>query len=290
MNGYRTPIVRRGYRLTALIAVIVGVLAVAAAAFVLSYPGARDTALAGGVTTSFARIYPVIFDAMLIVACAAAFALQGARWWLRGYAWLVLLVIIASVAAADTVHATAVKVPKRPLEATVAIVPWAVLLIGFTLLYAMARQYRRTTQASFNRRASAAAIAAEPAAIAATAELVPEGAATAEPATVPALEPGLPAADASGSGASEEHPTSTGMTPLSALLSGRPDQVGQPVHPAPAGSQPEPAADPAVTAEELPELPVRIHDRDEPSDADAEPAPHFTRLRSTPTPPGDYGG
>src|SRR5271156_6654082 len=152
VNGYRTPIVRRGYRLTALVAVIVGVLALAAAAFVLSYPGARDTALAGGVTTSFARIYPVIFDAMLVVACAAAFSLQGARWWLRGYAWLVLLGIIAAVAAADTLHATAVKVPKRPLEATVAIVPWAVLLIGFTLLYAMARQHRRAAQAPFSRR------------------------------------------------------------------------------------------------------------------------------------------
>lgn len=292
MNGYRTPIVRRGYRLTALIAVIVGVLAVAAAAFVLSYPGARATALAGGVTTSFARIYPVIFDAMLVVACAAAFALQGARWWLRGYAWLVLLVIIASVAAADTVHATAVKVPRRPLEATVAIVPWAVLLIGFTLLYAMARQYRRTTQAPFSRRASAAAIAAEPAAIAATAEPVPEGAATAEPTTteLATAEPGPAAAGPSGPGAAEEGATSTGMTPLSALLSGRPDQAGGPVHPAPASSQPEPVTAPAaVTAEELPELPARIHDRDEPSDADAEPAPHFTRLRSTPTPPGDYG-
>ena len=43
-----------------------------------------------------------------------------------------------------------------------------------------------------------------------------------------------------------------------------------------------------TTTAEAPLLtPPMRPERDEPSDADAEPAPNFTRLRSTPTPPGD---
>jgi Protein of unknown function (DUF2637) len=139
VNGSRSTQARRRLRLAALIVAVICVLALAAAAFVLSYPGARDTALHAGVTPKLARIYPAIFDAVLLVACAAALALRGA---LRGYAWLALLVVTAAIAAADATHAMAVTLPKRPMEATVAVVPWAVLLIGFTLLYAIARQGR----------------------------------------------------------------------------------------------------------------------------------------------------
>ena len=68
-------------RLAALTAVIVGVVLLAAAAFVLSYSGIHQVALQAGVSPRLAKLYPVIFDAMLVIAGAAAMALRGAGWW-----------------------------------------------------------------------------------------------------------------------------------------------------------------------------------------------------------------
>ncbi|MGD0937014.1 MAG: DUF2637 domain-containing protein, partial [Streptosporangiaceae bacterium] len=73
-------------RVLAHVAVMIGVLAIAAAAFVLSYRAARDIALAAGVPAVLARLYPGILDAVFLVACAAAVTLREARWWTRGYA------------------------------------------------------------------------------------------------------------------------------------------------------------------------------------------------------------
>ena len=61
-----------GLRLLALAAVAAGVLLLAAAAFVLSYAGIHAVALSAGVSPRLARIYPLILDAMLVVACAGA--------------------------------------------------------------------------------------------------------------------------------------------------------------------------------------------------------------------------
>ncbi|HEY2577925.1 MAG TPA: DUF2637 domain-containing protein [Streptosporangiaceae bacterium] len=148
MSAYLPPSARRGFRIAALIAAVICVLAIAAGAFVVSYTGVRDLALTAGVTAHYARFYPWIFDAVFVVAAVAALSLRGA---LRAYAWLAILVILGAVATADAIHATAIALPKRPAEATVAAAPWAVLLIGFTLLYAMVRQ------ALPARRAAAAA-------------------------------------------------------------------------------------------------------------------------------------
>lgn len=130
---------RRRLRLLALAVAAVCVVALAAGAFALSYQGARATAVNAGVAVNLARIYPGIFDAVLLVACAAALSLRGA--W-RVCAWLAILVVIGTVAAADAAHAISVVPPKRPMEAAAALVPWAMLLVGFTLLYAIARQGR----------------------------------------------------------------------------------------------------------------------------------------------------
>src|ERR1017187_9517102 len=92
-------------RLLALAAVAIGVLLLAAAAFVLSYAGVHATALAAGVSASLARLYPLIFDAMLVVAAAAVLSLREAGLALRCCAWLVLLVLIAAAAGADGLHA-----------------------------------------------------------------------------------------------------------------------------------------------------------------------------------------
>jgi hypothetical protein len=139
LNGYRTTPSRRGFRIVALTAAIIGVLALAAAAFVLSYTGMRETVLHAGVTPHLARIYPAIFDAVVVVAGVTALSLPRNRGLLRSYAWLAMLIAIAGVAAADALHATATVLPKRPTELAVAIAPWVLLLIIFTLLFALVR-------------------------------------------------------------------------------------------------------------------------------------------------------
>ncbi|HKB32147.1 MAG TPA: DUF2637 domain-containing protein, partial [Streptosporangiaceae bacterium] len=75
----------QGLRLLALLTVIAGVLALAAAAFVFSYAPVYDIARAEGVRAGLARFYPALPDAVLVVACAAALALRRGRWWAR---WL----------------------------------------------------------------------------------------------------------------------------------------------------------------------------------------------------------
>jgi Protein of unknown function (DUF2637) len=132
----------RGLRLLGLVAVSAGVLLLMAAAFVLSYTGIHAIALSAGVSPRFARIYPVIFDAMLLVACAAVLALRGAGLPSRCYAWLTMLVLLAAAAGADTLHATNTKLPHKPAAAAAAIIPWALVLLGFGLLLSMLRQAR----------------------------------------------------------------------------------------------------------------------------------------------------
>ncbi len=143
-NGSRGHDPYAALRLVALIAAIAGVIVLAAAAFVLSYGGIHKIALSAGVSASAARIFPVIFDAMLVVSCAAVLSLRAASWWQRTYAWLTTLVLLAAVAVADAVHATGTHIPRKPAAATIAVLPWVLLLLAFSLLLSMLRQFRRT--------------------------------------------------------------------------------------------------------------------------------------------------
>ncbi len=154
MSDHRPPEGHPVLRGLGLWAVAAGVVVLAAAAFVLSYPGIHVVALQAGVSRPLARIYPVIFDAMLVIACAAVLSLRGAGLLSRCYAWLSLLVLLAAAAGADALHSVDVKLPHRAAAATAAIIPWALLLIGFGLLLAMLRHARL-------RRAAAAAGDAE---------------------------------------------------------------------------------------------------------------------------------
>jgi len=129
-------------RLLGLAAVAAGVGLLAAAAFVLSYAGIHAVALYAGVPPRLARIYPLIFDAMLVVACAAVLSLRGAGLPSRCYAWLSMLGLIVMGAAADTLYATGTRLPHKPTAAVVAIIPWALVLIGFGLLLCMLRHAR----------------------------------------------------------------------------------------------------------------------------------------------------
>src|SRR5215831_1053415 len=140
----------RAVRAAGLAAVAAGVLLLAAAAFALSYAGIHAMALYAGVSPRLARLYPLIFDAMLVVAGAAVLSLRGAGLPSRCYAWLSLLALLVVAAGADVLYATGVRPPHKPTAAAAAIIPWALVLIGFGLLLCLLRQARL-------RRARAAA-------------------------------------------------------------------------------------------------------------------------------------
>lgn len=199
------------------LAVVVVVLALAAATFVLSYSGLHAIVLQAGVSVRLARIYPALFDAVFVIACVAAVMLRDARWWARSYAWLVIVVVVGVVGAADAVHAMNVTLPHRKTEGVVAAVPWVLVLLGFSLMLTMLRQ-------SYAQHAAAKAPAAVPAPTAPVApelpwaqEPAPTRGAPARPQTAPAPEPAerLPepagrleaeAVDSLGANAIEEEP------------------------------------------------------------------------------------
>lgn len=123
-------------------AVVLLVAALAAATFVLSYTGVRDLAVAAGVAPRFARLYPAILDGVLVVACAAAFMLRDGSFWRRLYAWFAVALLVGVVGAADAIHAMNVALPKRPAAGTVAALPWALVMLGFSLWLTMLRHAR----------------------------------------------------------------------------------------------------------------------------------------------------
>lgn len=148
-------------RFAALTAVVAGVVLLAAAAFVLSYSGIHHVALQAGVSSSLAKLYPVIFDAMLIIAGAAAMALRGAGWWSRFYAWACLIALLVAVAIGDAVYATGTVLPVRATRAAVAITPWVLLLLAFGLLLTMLRYFRKARAAVVARQDARAAAAVD---------------------------------------------------------------------------------------------------------------------------------
>jgi hypothetical protein len=128
------------------LAVALIVLAVAAGMFVFSYSGVRALALAAGMSTQLARLYPGLFDAVLVIACLAAIVFRDGRWWARCWAWLVIIVVLAGIGATDVAHAVNYALPHRGTEAAVAAAPIVAVLLAFTLLLTMLRHSR--TQAA----------------------------------------------------------------------------------------------------------------------------------------------
>ena len=219
-NGSRGHDPYAALRLIALIAAIAGVVVLAAAAFVLSYGGIHKIALSAGVSPSVARIFPVIFDAMLVVSCAAVVSLRSAGWWPRTYSWLTTLALLVVVAAADAAHATGTHIPRKPAAATVAILPWALLLLAFTLLLSMLRQFRRT------RAAAAGALATDSAAVGTARVGVPS-------ATRPGLDILAPRGPVQQPDVAGTAPT--GTTPAGTTPAGHPPAGPSPAGPSPAG-------------------------------------------------------
>ena len=146
-------------RVASLATVAVGVVLLAAAAFVLSYQGIHQIARQAGVSPGLAKLYPLIFDAMLVIAGAAALALRGASWWARCYAWASLLILLAALAIGNALHATGTTLPAQPTKAAVAVIPWVLLLMAFGLLLEMLRHFRTTRSAAAKAAAAGAASA-----------------------------------------------------------------------------------------------------------------------------------
>ena len=132
----------RVLRLLALIAVAIGLAAITAAACVLSYSSIHHLATLASVSPRLARLYPLIFDALLVLAGCSVLALRGAGLVSRVYSWLCLLALLGALAGGGAVRAAAIKVPHRLAGILAAVIPWALVLIGFGLLLALLRYAR----------------------------------------------------------------------------------------------------------------------------------------------------
>ncbi|MBV9384636.1 MAG: DUF2637 domain-containing protein [Streptosporangiaceae bacterium] len=142
MNAHNPASGSRWPGLLTQLAVIAVVVALAGATFVLSYAGVHAIAVAAGVPRALARLYPAIFDAVLVVACTAALTLRGATPWARLYPWLSIIVLVAVIGTADAIHAMGIALPHRQTAGTVAALPWALVMLGFSLWLTMLRHTR----------------------------------------------------------------------------------------------------------------------------------------------------
>jgi hypothetical protein len=143
-------------RILGLASVGIGVAALAAATFVLSYPAIHAIALQAGVTPRLARGYPLLIDVMLVIVLAAVLALRGAGLPSRLLSWMTLLAVLAAAAGADALHAAGRKLPERTAAVTGAVLPWVLVFLAFALLLAMLRYAR------LRRAAAVELLAAEP--------------------------------------------------------------------------------------------------------------------------------
>jgi hypothetical protein len=123
--------------------VVLLVAGIAGATFVVSYAGVRDLAIGAGVPWRLARLYPAILDGVLVVAGAAAFVLRDdTSVFRRLYAWFCTALLVGVIGTADAIHAMGVHLPSRPTEGTIAALPWAVVMLGFSLWLTMLRYAR----------------------------------------------------------------------------------------------------------------------------------------------------
>ena len=130
------------FRVAVTVCALIGVLLLAAATFVLSYAGIRGIAISAGVSTVHAGLFPLILDASLAIAFLAALGLRGAGWRMQAFAWLVIMIVLAAPAMVQVLHAAGTSLPHRPVAATVAAIPWILLLLGFGLALSMLNHLR----------------------------------------------------------------------------------------------------------------------------------------------------
>jgi uncharacterized protein DUF2637 len=251
----------RVLRLLGLIAVALGLAALTAAACTLSYTSIHHLAIDAGVSRRLAATYPFLFDALLVIAGCAVLALRGAGLPSKIYAWFCLLVLLAALAAGGAARAAAVHIPHRLAGIVAAVVPWALVMIGFGLLLALlryARIRRQGRRMRVTRRQTASANGDSGAAA------PPEVVVIANVAEPPSDQPQLAA----------------GAQPVEEPINPRP--AADIATTAPAEAEP---ARPAPDQESAPDNESTLN----PAPVDDEPTdpPALQRPRSSPTPPGD---
>jgi len=138
-SAERAPV---ALRVLATAAVSVGLAALAGGTFVLSYSGIHALALHAGIAPRLARGYPLLLDAMLVIALAAVLALREADWPSRLLAWTTLLAVLAAAAGGDALHAAGHRLPGHVAAITAAVLPWVLVFLAFALLLAMLRHAR----------------------------------------------------------------------------------------------------------------------------------------------------
>lgn len=155
----------RALRTLALVAVVVGLIALTTAACVLSYSSVHDFALRAGISRSLARIYPDIGDAMLVMAGCSVLALRGAGLLSRVYGWLCFILLLGALAASGVVHEAGLSMPLRAAEIIAAVFPWALVLVAFGLLLVLLRHAKRRRRSQRASSAGAEPLASSRAAI-----------------------------------------------------------------------------------------------------------------------------
>jgi hypothetical protein len=273
----------RVVRAVALTAVSAGVLVLAAAAFVLSYSGIHAVARQAGVSATLARGYPVIFDALLVIACAAVLSLRGAGAVSRLYAWLSLVVLLGATAGADALHSTGTTVPHKAAALAAAIIPWILLLIGFGLLLAMMRHFRL-------QRAAAPVLAPLPEARRPAGPQALPAAPAPAPIPVPPPPPPAPPVSVPPQAPSEQAEPISAAAPDSDSDRdpGRPEAATDEAVPEEIFAAPSPdqqAPDQQARDQQARDQQAVPEPAAEPTPAGPQPA--FHRMWSSPTPPGD---
>jgi len=260
-------------RVLATTAVSVGLAALAGGTFVLSYSGIHALALHAGIAPRLARGYPLLLDAMLVIALAAVLALREADRPSRLLAWTTLLAVLAAAAGADALHAAGHRLPRHVAAITAAVLPWVLVFLAFALLLAILRHARK------RRLAATRAAHGDPLAVAASLEV---------PVRQPQTAPALPV-DPDAVAASEysiAYPVQTmapgpgQMTPPDDPASDEPAHQAEPAA-ATYQDQADQTGEPAESADQAGE-PTGQAAHDEQDDPDM---PVFHRMWSSPTPP-----
>jgi hypothetical protein len=121
-----------------------GVAALAAGAFVLSYDDLRSLALRGGASRHWAFLYPGMIDGLVVVIILAIVTARRSGWGSRALRWLLLLALIAGAGAAGIQRAVKgyAVLPDTWVKVGVAAAPWAILILAVWLWIAMIKQVR----------------------------------------------------------------------------------------------------------------------------------------------------
>jgi hypothetical protein len=119
-----------------------GVIALAAGTFVLSYDDLRLLALRGGAARRWAYLYPGMLDGLVVVIILAILTARRSGWFARSVRWLLLVVLIVGAGAASVQRAVKgyAALPDTWVNVGVAVAPWTILIIAVWLWISMIKQ------------------------------------------------------------------------------------------------------------------------------------------------------